>query len=85
MKRAAEVGVEEDVGVDEAMPKIAQAAMPKIAQAVGDAALRAATLGLSEEVRLRNGVFWSWPSDIRGQLRVGQVFIPTIGLKMQGK
>jgi hypothetical protein len=78
-----------------------------VIQTVGDAALRAATMGLSglpvivgffypnsrsllrytltsgdnvplDEARRRNGVFWCWPSDIRRELRVGQVFTPKL-------
>lgn len=40
---------------------------------LGNGVLRAATLGLSEEARAKNGVFWSYPADIKGSLRAGQV------------
>lgn len=40
---------------------------------VGNGVLRAATLGLSEEARAKNGVYWSYPEDIKGSLRAGQV------------
>lgn len=44
---------------------------------IGDTVLKAATAGLSEESRRKNGVFWSAPEDVRAELRVGQVFVPT--------
>lgn len=45
---------------------------------IGSKVLSLATLPLSDETRRLNGVFWSWPSDIREKLQAGQVFVPTI-------
>jgi len=39
--------------------------------------LRLITPGMDEERRKKSGVFWRGPRDTRGELRVGQVFVPT--------
>lgn len=44
---------------------------------VGTAVLKLLTPGMDSAARRKLGVFWRLPSDVRSQLRVGQVVIPT--------